>query len=150
MFRRRARADREFREAQREAFALLRMHAHELLPFDIVRAEAPMSPGSASATTMPDFPPADLRAPSRQDVEGAMMRWMPPLVIGGEIRACPTCGAYRDWIVFCLRDDSVWLRCRAGHMVLEPRLDAAWYNRNSGPVDHWHPTFEDGLRHLGH
>ncbi|EOT03929.1 hypothetical protein K530_11118 [Streptomyces noursei CCRC 11814] len=99
---------------------------------------------------MPDFPPADLRAPSRQDVEGMMMRWMQPLVIDGEVHACPTCGAYRDWIVFNMRDDSVWLRCRAGHQVQEPRLDTAWYNRNSGPVDRWHPTLEDGLRHLGH
>ena len=32
----------------------------------------------------------------------------------------------------------------------EPRLDAAWYNRNSGPADHFHPTLEDGLRRLGH
>ncbi|MFB6977414.1 hypothetical protein [Streptomyces scopuliridis] len=109
-----------------------------------------MSAGSGSDAVVPDFPPAGLRAPSRQDVEGMMMRWMQPLVIDGEVHACPTCGLYRDWIVFCLRDDSVWLRCRAGHQVQEPRLDATWYNRNSGPVDRWHPTFEDGLRYLGH
>lgn len=150
MFRRRARADREFREAQREALALLRMHAREPLPFDAVQAEASASAGAGSDAVVPDFPPADLRAPSRQDVEGMMMRWMQPLIIDGEVHVCPTCGLYRDWIVFCMRHDSVWLRCRAGHQVQEPRLDAAWYNRNSGPVDHWHPTFEDGLRHLGH
>lgn len=148
MFRRRARTDREFREAQRESLALLQMHAQEPLPFDIVQTEAPAGAGAKAVVS--DFPPAEVRAPSRQDVEGVMMRWMQPLVIEGEVRACPTCGAYRDWIVFCMRDDSVWLRCRAGHEVQEPRLDAAWYNRNSGPVDGWHPTLEDGLRHLGH
>lgn len=150
MFRRGARADREFREVQRKSLALLQMLAQEPLPFDTVQAEAPASAGSGSGAVEPDFPPADLRAPSRHDAEGVMMRWIQPLVIDGEVHACPTCGAYRDWIVFCMRDDSVWLRCRAGHQVQEPRLDAAWYNRNSGPVDHWHPTLEDGLRHLGH
>ncbi|MFD3910732.1 hypothetical protein [Streptomyces sp. NPDC058603] len=150
MFRRRARADREFREDQRESLALLQMHERGPLPFDAVQAEAAVSAGAGSEAVVPDFPPGGLRAPSRQDVEGMMMRWMQPLVIDGEVYACPTCGLYRDWIVFCLCDDSVWLRCRAGHQVREPRLDVAWYNRNSGPVDHWHPTFEDGLRHLGH
>ncbi|KUN95265.1 hypothetical protein AQJ67_35200 [Streptomyces caeruleatus] len=98
----------------------------------------------------PDFLPPDLRVPSRQEVAGLMMRWLQPLVIGGEVRTCPGCGAYRDWIVFCMRDDSIWLRCRAGHDTKEPGLDAAWYNRNSGPVDRFHPTPEEGLRHLGH
>lgn len=44
-----------------------------------------------------------------------MMRWQQPLVIDGEVRRCPECGANRDWTFLCLRDDSVWLRCRAGH-----------------------------------
>ncbi|MFG2476622.1 hypothetical protein [Streptomyces fagopyri] len=148
MFRRRARADRELHEAQREALALIQMHAREPLPFDTV--QAPASAGSSSEVIVPDLPLAEVRGPSRQDVEGVMMRWMQLLVIEGEVRTCPKCGVYRGWIVFCLRDDSVWLRCRAGHQVQEPHLDATWFNRNSGPVDHWHPTLEDGLRHLGH
>lgn len=98
----------------------------------------------------PDFLPPDLRVPSRQEVAGLMMPWKQPLVMDGEVRTCSGCGAYRDWIVFCLRDDSIWLHCRAGHETNEPRLDAAWYNRNSGPVDRFHPTLEEGLRHLGH
>ncbi|WP_372488024.1 hypothetical protein [Streptomyces guryensis] len=98
----------------------------------------------------PDFLPPDLRVPSRQEVAGLMMPCKQPLVIDGEVRTCPGCGAYRDWIVFCMRDDSIWLRCRAGHETNEPRLDAAWYNRHSGPVDRFHPTLEEGLRHLGH
>ncbi|MFE7662016.1 hypothetical protein [Streptomyces celluloflavus] len=62
----------------------------------------------------------------------------------------PMCAEYRDWFVLCMRDHSMWLRCKAGHQVREPRLDADWYNRNSGPADRFHPTLEDGLRHLGH
>jgi len=144
---RRARADRAFREAQRAGYALLQqMHAEWPLPDHTTGAVAT----AASEAPVSDFLPPDLRVPSRQEVEGLMMRWEQPLVIDGEVRTCPECGVYRDWIVFCLRDDSVWLRCRAGHQVQEPRLDAAWYNRNSGPVDRWHPTLEDGLRHLGH
>ncbi|KUO22164.1 hypothetical protein [Streptomyces dysideae] len=148
MFRRRARDDREFRQAQREALALRQIHAQEPWPSDTIQTKAPAADNGE--TVVPDFPPADLRAPSRHDVEGVMMRWMPPLVIDGEVHACPQCGTYRDWIVFNMNDDSVWLRCTAGHQVMEPRLDAAWFNRNCGPVDHWHPTLEDGLRHLGH
>ena len=97
-----------------------------------------------------DFLPTELRVPSQQEVAGLMMRLLQPLVIGGEVRTCPGCGAYRDWIVFCMRDDSVWLRCRASHETKELGLDAAWYNRHSGPVDRFHPTLEEGLRHLGH
>ncbi|MFI6280240.1 hypothetical protein [Streptomyces sp. NPDC050988] len=95
--------------------------------------------------------------PSCQEAAGLMMRWQQPHVIGGEVRTCPGCGVYQDWIVFCLRDDSIWLRCRAGHETKEPGLDAVWYCRNSGPVDRFHPTLEEGLRgarrwrpHLGH
>ncbi|MBD0746030.1 hypothetical protein [Streptomyces sp. CBMA152] len=150
MFRRRARADREFREAQREALAMLQRLAQEPLPFDTIPVEEPASAGSnPEAAVGPDFLPPEFRAPSRQDVAGFMMRWMQPLVVDGDVRTCPQCGAYRDWIVFCMRDDSVWLRCGSGHETKEPGLDAAWYNRHSGPVDQWHPTVEDGLRHLG-
>ncbi len=102
------------------------------------------------AAVVPDFLPPDFRAPSRQDVAGFMMRWDQPLVIDGEVHACPTCGSYRDWVVFNMRDGAIWLRCRADHYALEPRLDSAWYNRNSGPADRYHPNLEDGLRHLGH
>lgn len=149
IFRRRAQADRGFRDAQRAGQALLQMHAE--MPW-------PLEPGSVAATAqdtteaavVPDFLPPDFRAPSRQDVAGFMMRWDQPLIIDGEVRECPECGAYRNWVVFCMRDDSVWLRCRAGHETRELVLDAAWYNRHSGPADRWHPTLEDGLRHLGH
>lgn len=145
---RRNRADREFREIQRAAQAALAMHADWLLPDGPGSFAAP-SPEAPTALVPPDFLPPDFRAPCRQDVSGFMMRWDMPLVINGEVHQCH-CGAYRNWIVFCLRDDSVWLRCRAGHETHEPRLDSAWYNRNSGPVDRFHPTLEEGLRYLGH
>ncbi|WP_217553025.1 hypothetical protein [Streptomyces sp. GbtcB6] len=99
---------------------------------------------------MSDLLPPELRVPSRQEVAGVMMRWLQPLVVDGEVRACPECGMYRDWIVFCMRDGSIWLRCRSGHEMQEAGLDAVWFNRHSGPVDRFHPTLEEGLRHLGH
>ncbi|WP_172387207.1 hypothetical protein [Streptomyces sp. MNP-20] len=147
MFRRRI--DREFREAQRAGQELLRMHASWPAP-DVASPAAEPAPATPAADVVPDFPPPDLRVPSRQEVEGLMMRWEQPLVIDGEVRACPQCGAYRDWVVFSMRDDTIRLRCRGGHTTVEPRLDPAWYNRNSGPVDQWHATVDDGLRHLGH
>lgn len=135
---RRTRTDRDFREAQHAGQALLAMHTEWPLP------DAP-----GPETTVPDFLPPDFRAPVRQDVSGFMMRWDRPLVIDGDVHQCH-CGAYRNWIVVNMRDDSVWLRCPSGHETAEPRLDTAWYNRNSGPVDRFHPTLEEGLRHLGH
>ncbi|MHC0433827.1 hypothetical protein ACX6XY_27205 [Streptomyces sp. O3] len=151
MLRRRARADREWREAQRQGQELLARYAQVPWPEPPgpVAAAAPSVP-EAEAEVEADFLPPDFRAPSRQDVSGFLMRWTQPLVLDGEVRECPECGAYRDWIVFCMRDGTIWLRCPADHYTHEPRLDAAWYNRHSGPVDHWHPTLEDGLRHLGH
>lgn len=148
LFFRRAREDRAFREAQRAGYALLlQLQATQPWP-DYPQETAPAAPAEESVAS--DFLPPDLRVPSRQEVAGLMMRWQQPLVVEGEVRTCPACGAYRDWIVLCLRDDSVWLRCRAGHETKEPGLDAAWYNRHSGPVDRFHPTLEEGLRHLGH
>ncbi|MEU4347087.1 hypothetical protein [Streptomyces sp. NPDC023838] len=149
MFRRHA--DREFRDAQLAGQAMLQMHATWPTPDFTGPAAEPAPPAhSGGIEEVPDFPPPDLRVPSRHEVEGLMMRWEQPLVIDGEVRECPQCGAYRDWVVFSMRDDTIWLRCRAGHNTAEPRLDPAWYNRNSGPVDHFHPTLDDGLRHLGH
>ncbi|WP_345567226.1 hypothetical protein [Streptomyces plumbiresistens] len=143
------RADQEFREAQRAGQAGLTMHTEWPQPDAPSPVAAPAPAAPAGATVVPDFLPPEFRAPCRQDVSGFMMRWDLPLVIDGEVHACH-CGAYRNWIVFNMRDDSVWLRCEAGHEAEETRLDTAWYNRNSGPVDHFHPTLEDGLRHLGH
>ncbi|MEU8972570.1 hypothetical protein AB0D11_25405 [Streptomyces monashensis] len=146
MFRRRSRINREFREVQRAGQAMLAAASEWPLPEAFGQPAAQAVPAAA---VVPDFLPPDFRPPSRQDVSGFMMRWDPPLVIDGEVHACH-CGAYRNWIVFNMRDNSVWLRCPAAHETKEPRLDTAWYNRNSGPVDRFHPTLEEGLRHLGH
>jgi len=146
LFFRRVREDRAFREAQRAGYELL-AQLQATQPWPDVPEQAVQAVEEAVASNL--LPP-DLRVPSRQEVAGLMMRWQQLLVIEGEVRTCPGCGAYRDWIVFCMRDDSVWLRCRAGHETKEADLDAAWYNRHSGPVDRFHPTLEEGLRHLGH
>jgi hypothetical protein len=148
LFFRRAREHRAFREAQRSGYELLlQLRATQPWP-DFPEPSAPAP--AAEEAAAPGFLPPDLRLPSRQEVAGLMMRWQQPLVVDGEVRTCPGCGAYRDWIVFCMRDDSVWLRCRAGHETKESGLDAAWYNRHAGPVDRFHLTLEEGLRHLGH
>ena len=96
-----------------------------------------------------DFLPPELRVPSHDQVDGMMMAWKQPLVLGGEMVACSECGAYRDWLILSTRGQ-IWLRCRVGHQQQETRLDTAWFNRNSGPADATYATFEDCLRHLGH
>ncbi len=147
---------RRRRAEERERAEMLRQHieAHmrlaDLVPPAIgAQQAAGRQPAPEPTPVADDFLPPDLRVPSRDEVEGRMMTWQWPLVIGGEVVACAECGAYRDWIIFSMRDE-VWRRCRAGHQRLEPRLDVAWYNRNAGPADGLHATFEDGLRHLGH
>ncbi|MFF5438809.1 hypothetical protein [Streptomyces achromogenes] len=120
--------------------------------------EAAASPSEAQVGAEPtepvaevdDFLPPELRVPSHDQVTGWMMPWPWPLVLDGEIVACAECGAYRDWIIMATRNQ-IWLRCRAGHQQQERRLDAAWFNRHSGPAaDNTDFTFEDCLRHLGH
>ncbi|CBG70333.1 MULTISPECIES: hypothetical protein [Streptomyces] len=96
-----------------------------------------------------DFLPPELRVPSHDQVDGTMMPWKQPLVLDGEMVACSECGTYRDWLILSTRDQ-IWLRCRVGHQQQESRLDTAWFNRNRGPADATHATFEDCLRHLGH
>lgn len=106
-----------------------------------VQEPAPAAP----APVVDDFLPPDLRV---DHGVGRFMAWRRPLVIDGEVRACPQCEAYRDWVVLATKGQ-VWLRCRAGHETLEPRLDIAWYNRNSGPTDARFDSLDEGLRHYG-
>ncbi|MFD4994685.1 hypothetical protein [Streptomyces buecherae] len=96
-----------------------------------------------------DFLPPDLRVPSHDQVDGTMMPWKQPLVLDGAMVACAGCGAYRDWLILSTCGQ-IWLRCRSSHQQHEARLDTAWFNRNSGPAEATHATFEDCLRHLGH
>ncbi|MFF3088649.1 hypothetical protein ACFVRB_26915 [Streptomyces nojiriensis] len=96
-----------------------------------------------------DFLPPDLRMPTREELAGILMPHDTPLVLDGEVRACSECGAYRKWIV-ASTNDGVWLRCPGGHEQVEPRLDAAWFNRTSGPITEQHATYEECLRFLGH
>ncbi|WP_435124510.1 hypothetical protein [Actinacidiphila sp. bgisy144] len=141
---RRNHIEHEYQEIQRSGQAMLATHTEMPLPDDT--AGAPAVPDSSPA---PDFLPPDFRAPTRQDCAGFMMRWDQPIVVDGEVRACPECGAYRSWAVFSMRDDTIWLRCTAGHETKEPGLDTAWFNRHSGPIDTFHPTLDEALHHLG-
>ncbi|MGW0365842.1 hypothetical protein [Streptomyces sp. NPDC002990] len=51
--------------------------------------------------------------PSRDQLDGCMMPWAQPLVLDGEMVACPAGGAYRDWLILSTHDQ-IRLRCRAG------------------------------------
>ncbi|MFJ4689247.1 hypothetical protein [Streptomyces sp. NPDC088789] len=121
---------------------------------ELDREEAAMAATAATrgarepVVEVDDFLPPDFIAPSQQTA-GMMMPWPGPLVADGEILTCPRCGTYRDWIVLN-QQHTVWLRCRAGHETIQTRLDTAWFNRHSGPMEHHHATYEDGIRFLGH
>ncbi|MFD7323908.1 hypothetical protein ACFV9D_22855 [Streptomyces sp. NPDC059875] len=117
-------------------------------PPEAERTRAATQPAEP-APVVDDFLPPELRVPSHDQLDGRMMPWTQPMVLDGELVACAGCGAYRDWLILSTRDQ-IWLRCREGHQQQETRLDTAWYNRNAGPADATHATFEDCLRHLGH
>ncbi|MEU5112965.1 hypothetical protein AB0G64_15825 [Streptomyces longwoodensis] len=147
MFHRIRRRAKEPSEAQRE-FAELHAQLQNQLPpgFGVPPVEPERT---ESATLVDDFLPPELRVPSHDQVDGKMMPWRQPLVLNGEMVACAECGSYRDWLILSTRDQ-IWLRCLVGHQQQETRLDTAWFNRNFGPADATHATFEDCLRHLGH
>jgi hypothetical protein len=134
-------------EAQRRFFEMS-AQLQDQVPPGIGRPPADPEHGEPTGG-VDDFLPPELRVPSHDQLDGKMMPWKQPLVLDGEMVACTECGAYRDWLILSTRDQ-VWLRCREGHQQHERRLDTAWYNRNSGPADATHATFEDCLRHLGH
>ncbi|MFB8353047.1 hypothetical protein [Streptomyces niveus] len=142
---------RKRRQMRHELAEIRRPHAEMINAWEREEQEPVPQPEPVGdlAPVVDDFLPADLRVPTRDDVEGMMMRRQMPLVLDGKVHACPQCGCYRDWIVFTLGDE-VWLRCQAGHQALEPRLDTAWFDRNSGPNESRHTSFDEGLRHLGH
>ncbi|WP_328935077.1 MULTISPECIES: hypothetical protein [unclassified Streptomyces] len=147
MFHRIRRRATEPSEAQRRFFELS-AQLQDQVPPGIGRP--PTEPEHGEPTGgVDDFLPPELRVPSHDQLDGKMMPWKQPLVLDGEMVACTQCGAYRDWLILSTRDQ-VWLRCREGHQQHETRLNTAWYNRNSGPADATHATFEDCLRHLGH
>lgn len=148
---RRRRTDQEITAAiQRQQAGIAAWLAVQVPPVDSCQPTGAVVGLATSPTaTVDDFLPADLRVPSHDQLDGRMMPRPQPLVIDDEVVACAECGEYRDWLVLSTRDQ-IWLRCRAGHQQVEPRLDTAWYNRAAGPADATHATFEDCLRHLGH
>ncbi|MFD4479472.1 hypothetical protein ACFWPU_25605 [Streptomyces sp. NPDC058471] len=147
MFHRIRRRVKEPTEAQRR-FAELHVRMQDQVPAGF--GGPPAEPEHTEpVAVVDDFLPPELRVPSHDQLDGKMMPWKQPLVLDGEMAACAECGAYRDWLILSTRDQ-IWLRCGAGHQQQESRLDTAWFNRNSGPADATHATFEDCLRHLGY
>ncbi|MBT2423435.1 hypothetical protein J7F01_41270 [Streptomyces sp. ISL-22] len=145
MFHRIRRQAAEPSETQRRHFELSARLEGQIPPeAERVRAELERA---EPTPVVDDFLPPELRVLSHDQLDGRMTSWKQPLVLDGEMVACAECGAYRDWLILSTRDQ-IWLRCRAGHQQQETRLDIAWYNRHTGPVDATHTAFEDCLRYL--
>jgi hypothetical protein len=145
MFRRvRERRERERMLGEQMHRALL---MHERYAGSISSPRSEPAPAQ-SPSGQEEFLPKELRAHTREELTGLVTRHDKPLVIDGEVRACPQCGSYRPWVVYITGED-VWLRCPGGHDTYEPRLDAAWFNRNSGPVRGLHASLEDSIKALG-
>jgi hypothetical protein len=145
MFRRmreRRERDRIYEEQMHRALA-----EHDRISREIQLSRSAPAPAQ-SPSVEEEFLPRELRAHTREDLAGMMIRYDQPLVIEGEVRGCPQCGSYRPWVVYITGED-VWLRCPGGHDTYEPRLDAVWFNRNSGPVRDLHASLEDGIKALG-
>ncbi|MFF2567330.1 hypothetical protein [Streptomyces sp. NPDC058084] len=134
-------------EIQRRHFEMW-ARLEEQVPPEVEQMRADLQPAEPTAV-VDDFLPPELRVPSHNQLDGRMMPWKQPIVLDDEMVTCTGCGAYRDWLILSTHDQ-IWLRCHQGHQQQETRLDTAWYNRNAGPADATHATFEDCLRHLGH
>ncbi|MGW6458682.1 hypothetical protein ACWF94_22670 [Streptomyces sp. NPDC055078] len=151
----RIRDSREWRETQSAGQEMMEWAQRQPFPEppaarpEAAPAASPAPSPTAAVPVVDDFLPPDLLSPSRGDLAGMMMPWRGPLVVDGEVRECPQCGAYRDWVVLAMRN-TVWRRCREGHETLDPALDTAWFNRHSGAMEHNFGSLEEGLRHLGH
>jgi len=53
------------------------------------------------------------------------------LTISGIIQMCPACGARRDWMIICYRNQ-VSLRCRCAHQWIERELGRADFEAMAG------------------
>ncbi|WP_406401985.1 hypothetical protein [Streptomyces uncialis] len=150
----RIRDNREWREAQNAGQAMMEWAHRQQFP-EPSAAQPEPAPAADSASSpvaapvVDDFLPPDLLSASSAGVTGMMMPWRRPLVVDGEVRECPQCGAYRNWVLLAM-GNNVWRRCREGHETLDPDLDTAWFNRHSGPMEHNFGSLQEGLRHLGH
>ncbi|MCM2392044.1 hypothetical protein [Streptomyces albipurpureus] len=141
MFKRK-RDNREWRETQRAAQEMMQWADRQPDPTSTPQQDP-------DPTAVDDFLPPDLLSASQGELAGMMMPWRGQLIVDGEVRTCPQCGADRDWMILSTRG-LILLRCHAGHETPEPALDTVWFNRNSGPMEHRHTTLEDGLKYFGH
>ncbi|MFE5853433.1 hypothetical protein ACFQ61_09465 [Streptomyces sp. NPDC056500] len=145
----RVRDQREWRETQRAGREMMAWADRQPDPTSIPQQDPVPATDLAPPPMVDDFLPPDLLSASQGELAGMMMPWRGQLAVGGEVRTCPQCGTDRDWMILSTRG-LIILRCRAGHETPEPALDAVWFNRHSGPIEHRHATLEDGLTYLGH
>jgi hypothetical protein len=71
------------------------------------------------------------------------------LTITGIVQMCPQCGARRDWMVICNRNE-VSIRCRCAHQWVERELSRADFEAMAGPVNEVFKTTQAAVQALGY
>ncbi|WP_257155743.1 hypothetical protein [Streptomyces sp. Ru87] len=71
------------------------------------------------------------------------------IVITGIPVMCPQCGARRDWMVICDRDE-ISIRCRCAHQWVERELTRADYEAMIDVGGQDYPSFEAATRAAGY
>jgi hypothetical protein len=71
------------------------------------------------------------------------------LTITGIVQMCSQCGARRDWMIICNRNE-VSIRCRCGNHWVERELGRADFEAMAGPVNEVFKSEETAVRALGY
>ena len=71
------------------------------------------------------------------------------LTITGITQMCPKCGARRDWMIICNRNE-VSIRCRCSHQWVERELGRADFEAKAGPVNEVFKSTGTAVRALGY
>ncbi|MFF7393228.1 hypothetical protein ACFZAE_32915 [Streptomyces scabiei] len=71
------------------------------------------------------------------------------LVITGIIQMCPACGARRDWLLICDRNQ-VSIRCRCAHQWVERELGRADFEAMAGPGGEVYDSLQTTIQAAGY
>lgn len=71
------------------------------------------------------------------------------LTITGIIQMCPACGARRDWLLICDRNQ-VSIRCRCAHQWAERELDRADFEAMAGPGGEVYESLQTAIQAAGY
>lgn len=101
-----------------------------------------------SALDTPVPQPQEQLQPSDAEIRWRSTQHPEELVITGITQICSQCGARRDWMLMCLRNE-VTIRCRCGHQWLEPELTRADFDSMIGTFTRTFGSIDEAVQSHG-